>query len=186
MEDAQIIAMYLRRDEQAIEQTDRKYGKALTGMAKRILSNEEDSHECVNDTYLKAWNSIPPIKPTNLSSYLYRIIRSVSIDRYRARKSDKRRASEYAASLDELGECIAGKETPHDAMELELLLRTIRDYLSLLPKRQRQMFICRYYFLDPIKKIAEFFHISEAKAKSSLYRIRCGLKTYLEQEGFFI
>lgn len=186
MEDEKILSMYISRNEQAISQTEEKYGKQLFTMAMRILSNEEDSRECVNDAYLKAWNSIPPAYPTRLSAYLHKIVRSLSIDRLRQKASDKRKASEYSASLDELQECIAGNETPQEALEMDLLVETIENYLLQLPKTQRQMFLCRYYYLDPIKVIAKNFHISESKVKSSLYRTRCGLKQQLEKEEFFI
>ena len=186
MDDAQIIDLYMQRDEQAITQTDQKYGRSLKAMAMRILTDQADSSECVNDTYLRAWNSIPPTQPTNLSAYLHRIVRTVSIDHFRARKSEKRRACEYTASLDELSECIAGEETPQDALEMQTLVETIEVFLHALPKEQRQIFLCRYYFLDPIGKIAGYFRMSESKVKSILYRLRCRLKVKLEQEGFFL
>lgn len=186
MEDEQIISLYLQRDERAIRETEGKYGKSLLLLSKRIVSDEEDGKECVNDTYLRAWNAIPPTVPTHFSAYLYRIVRSVSIDRFRAKKSQRRSANEYTQSLDELSECIAGHETPQDALEIKHLTQVISDYLRSLPKEQRQVFLCRYYFLDPIKRIAQNFHISEAKTKSMLYRLRLGLKEHLEQEGYFL
>lgn len=186
MEDEQIISLYLQRDERAIRETEGKYGKSLLLLSKRIVSDEEDSKECVNDTYLRAWNAIPPTVPTHFSAYLSRIVRSVSIDRFRAKKSQRRSANEYTQSLDELNECIAGHETPQDALEIKHLTQVISDYLRSLPKEQRQVFLCRYYFLDPIKRIAQNFHISEAKTKSMLYRLRLGLKEHLEQEGYFL
>ncbi len=186
MHDEQIIALYLRRDEQATEETAQKYGKALNAMALRILTDKEDAEECVNDTYLKVWNTIPPTIPMNLSSYLHKIVRRISIDRFRARRSGKRKANEYTASIEELSECLAGEETPQNAMELQLLTETIQAFLQKLPKQQRQMFVCRYYFHDPIGKIADYFSISQSKVKSTLYRVRCSLKQCLQQEGFFL
>ena len=186
MEDSQIIEMYLQRNEQAIENTEKKYGKALKALSMRILADEADSSECVNDTYLKAWNTIPPTMPTSLSAYLHRIVRSISIDRYRAKKSTKRRLGEYAASLEELAECIAGEESPYDAMQSQLLNDLIDAFLQALPKEKRQIFLCRYYFLDSIKKIAGYFDMSESRVKSVLHRLRCELKRKLEQEGFFL
>ena len=186
MEDAQIIELYFKRDEQAIAKTDRKYGKALKALSMRILTDEADSNECVNDTYLKAWNTIPPTNPSNLSAYLHRIVRSVSIDRFRARKSEKRRMGEYAFSLDELSQCIAGEETPELAMQAQELEKLIEAFLQDLRKEKRQIFLCRYYFLDPIKTIASNFQMSESKVKSVLYRLRCELRERLEQEGFFL
>lgn len=186
MDDAQIVEMYMQRDEQAITQTDQKYGRALKAMSMRILMDESDSNECVNDTYFRAWNSIPPTQPKSLSAYLYRIVRSISIDRFRARMSQKRRMGEYTASLDELSECIAGEGTPQGTLETQMLTATIQIFLEKIPKQQRQIFLCRYYFLDPIQKIAGYFQMSESRVKSILYRLRCRLKKVLEQEGFFL
>ena len=186
MNDEQIIAMLMSRNEQAIEQLEVKYGRQLNAMAMRILSDEEDSRECVNDTYLKAWNTIPPTRPKHLSAYLHRIVRTISIDRLRRRKADKRKVSEYTTSLDELQECLSGKETPQDTLEMELLIQTIEAYLLQLSKQERQMFICRYHYLDSIKQIACYFDMSEAKIKTTLYRIRCGLRQHLEKEDFFL
>jgi len=186
MEDKEIISLYLDRNERAIEETAHKYGKSLKSIALRILADEDDGNECVNDTYLRVWNTVPPTIPTHFSAFLHRIARSISIDRYRARKTNKQKASEYTASLEELQECIAGKETPQECLELQLLTKSIETYLKGLKREQRQIFLCRYYFMDPIKKIAQYFAISEGKVKSTLFRIRCGLKEYLQQEGFFL
>ncbi|MBE6928573.1 MAG: RNA polymerase sigma factor [Ruminococcaceae bacterium] len=186
MQDDEIITLYLERNEDAIRQTEKKYGKALKTMAMRILSDEDDSQECVNDTYLKTWNSIPPMQPSHLSAYLHKLVRRISIDRYRGRHSEKRKPNEYTASLDELGECLAGEETPQGVLELQLLTQTIEAFLQTLSEQNRQIFLCRYYFLDPVKQIAKFFSISESNVKSTLYRIRSGLKEHLKQEGFFL
>lgn len=186
MLDEEIVALFWQRDEKAIEETSQKYGKALSLMALRILSDQEDASECVNDTYWKAWNTIPPTRPIHLSSYLYKLLRHISIDRFRARRSGKRVANEYTASLEELSECLAGEETPDAALEMQFLSQTIQAFVQQLPKQQRQMFVCRYYFLDPIGKIADYFSVSQSKVKSTLYRVRCSLKQYLQQEGFFL
>ena len=186
MNDEGILSMYIARNEQAISHTEEKYGKQLFTMAMRILSDEEDSRECVNDAYFKAWNSIPPAQPTHLSAYLHKIVRTLSIDRLRKKSADKRRVSEYSASLDELQDCIVGCESPQCTLEASLLIESIERYLLRLPKQHRQMFLCRYHYLDPIKIIAKNFHVSESKVKSTLFRIRCGLKQHLEKEEFFI
>lgn len=184
MDDQQIIQLFLSRDEQAISQTERKYGKALYLMADRILKDDDDSCECVNDTYLRVWNTIPPTRPTYFSAYLYKIVRTLSIDRFRARKSKKRACGEYATCLDELAECISGEETPENALEFKLLTELIEVFLKGLPKQQRQVFLCRYYFSEPVKSIAKACNMSESKIKTMLYRLRCDLKQYLYQEGF--
>ncbi len=186
MEDKKIIALYLGRNESAIEETDRKYGKMLTALAVRILNDEEDGCECVNDAYFRVWNSIPPTVPTYFSAFLHKVVRSVSIDRLRTRETNRRRASEYTVCLDELNECIAAEGSPQESLEMSLLTMSIERYLSSLKKEQRKMFLCRYYFADSVRSIADYFACSEGKVKSALFRIRCGLKKHLQQEGFFL
>lgn len=184
MQDERIVALYWDRDEAALAATQKKYGRYLTKIAFNILTDLEDSRESVNDTYLAAWNSIPPHKPGVLSTYLGKITRRVSIDRLRKRRSEKRQISEYALSLDELGEQFTGDETPQNAAEVRLLADTIGAFLHTLPPDTRALFIGRYYFLDPLQEVARYCGMSEAKAKSLLFRTREKLKTYLQKEGF--
>ena len=184
MQDDKIVALYWERDEAALAATQEKYGRYLTKVAYNILTDLEDSRESVNDTYLAAWNSIPPHKPSVLSTYLGKITRRVSIDRLRKRHSDKRQTSEYALSLAELGEQFAGTDTPQQETELHLLADTIGAFLRTLPTDTRALFIGRYYFLDPLREVAQYCGMSEAKAKSQLFRTREKLKTYLQKEGF--
>lgn len=186
MEDGRIVALYFARDEQAIDQTQRKYGAYLHTIAYQILADLEDSQESVNDTYLAAWNSIPPHKPAVLSTYLGKLTRRISIDIFRRRNRLKRRDSEYAFSLSEMEDMISRDETPQQTLEAQLLGKCISDYLRSLPAESRNLFIGRYYYLDPLKEVARYCGMSEAKAKSLLYRIRCGLKDYLEKEGFCV
>ena len=186
MEDQKIIELYLNRDETAINETDKKYGKMLMAMAIRILSDENDGQECVNDTYFKAWNSIPPTVPTYFSAFLHKIVRSLSIDRLRSKQAQCRKASEYALSLEELSECISSQNSPHETMETQLLKESIERYLLTLKKDHRQMFLCRYYFTDSVKTIADYFACGEGKVKSTLFRVRSGLKEYLRTEGFLL
>ncbi len=186
MEDKKIVALYLSRDEKAIEETDRKYGKMLAAMSVRILNDEQDGNECVNDAYFRVWNSIPPTIPTHFSAFLHKIVRAVSIDRLRARMTSGRKVSEYTVGLDELNECIAAQGSPQESLELSLLTGSIERYLLGLKKEQRQMFLCRYYFADSLRSIAGYFACSEGKVKSTLFRVRAGLKKHLQQEGFFL
>ena len=186
MEDKQIISLYLQRDEKAIEETERKYGKMLNAMARRILADEDDGSECVNDAYLKVWNTIPPTIPKHFSAFLHKVVRTVSIDRFRAKQTRRSKASEYAVSLQELGECIPSNSSPQESLEMELLITSIERYLRSLKTEHRQMFLCRYYFADSIKSISDYFACSEGRVKSILFRIRDGLKTHLKQEGFFL
>ena len=127
MEDRDIVTLYWQRDEEAIRQTDRQYGRYLSAIAFHILADREDSRETVNDTYLRAWGSMPPHRPRVLSTYLGHITRQLSIDRWRARGRVKRSA--YAVSLEELGDCVSGRDTPEEALDLRELGRAVGDYL---------------------------------------------------------
>ena len=184
MQDEKIVALYWQRDENAIGETERKYGRYLSRIAYNILSDWEDSREAVNDTYLKAWNSMPTHKPCVLSTYLGKITRQLSIDVFRTRNRVKRRASEYALSLSELEDCVSGGETTEQSVELKMLAEAINAYLYTLPADARSTFVCRYYFADSIREIAVSRGMSEAKVKSMLYRTRQGLKEHLEKEGY--
>lgn len=183
MQDEQIVALYWGRKESAIEETQRKYDRYLTKIAYNILADMEDSKESVNDTYLSAWNSMPPHKPNILSTYLAKITRRISIDIFRKRNRKKRLASEYALSLEELGECISEGDTTEAAVDMQFLAEAINDYLRSISEEARNVFIGRYYFMDSVKEVAGYCGMSEGKAKTLLYRTRCGLKAYLEKEG---
>ena len=167
MEDRDIVTLYWQRDQEAIRQTDRQYGRYLSSIAFGILADREDSRETVNDTYLRAWDSMPPHRPQVLATYLGRITRQLSIDRWRTRGRAKRGGSQYALSLAELG-------------------RAIGDYLRTLPLPARRAFLCRYYYADSLAETARVCGISVPAVKSQLYRTRQGLRTYLEKEGFDI
>lgn len=186
MEDNQIVNLYWQRDEAAIRETENKYGRYLMKIAMNVLSDLEDSCESVNDTYLKAWKSMPPQKPVKLSAYLGKITRELSIDRFRRRMSQKRQATEYVASLSELEDCVSGGETPEEAVELSELSTAIETYLRSLSAEKRNVFICRYFFMDSIREIASVRGVSEEKIKSMLHRTRIGLKAHLEKEGFVV
>ena len=137
MQDEMIVALYWKRDESAISESERKYGRYLSKIAYNILSDWEDSKETVNDTYLKAWNSMPTHKPSILSTYLGKITRQLSIDAFRTRNRDKRKHSEYAVSLSELEDCISGSATTEQSVELKLLAEAINTYLYTLPAEAR-------------------------------------------------
>lgn len=184
MEDSQIVSLYWDRDESAIRETEHKYGNYLQKIAFNILNSTEDSLESVNDTYLAAWNSMPPHRPSILSAYLAKLARRISIDLFRYRTRDKRLGSEYALSLTELEECIPGGNTTEDAVNGKLLADAIGIYLRLLPENTRTAFLGRYYFLDPVKEVARYCDMSESKCKSLLYRTRLGLMDYLKKEGY--
>lgn len=184
MEDEAIVSLYWERDESAIRETEQKYDRYLTKIAYNILNDREDSRESVNDTYLAAWNSMPPHRPGVLSAYLAKLTRRISIDLFRYRTRDKRLDSQYALSLTELEDCVSGGNTTEEIVNAKLLADSIGIYLRLQSQEARMAFIARYYFLDPVKEIAAHCGISESKCKSLLHRTRLGLKEYLEKEGF--
>lgn len=184
MEDAQIVSLYWERDEAAIRETETKYDRYLHKIAFNILNNNEDCRESVNDTYLAAWDSMPPHRPSVLSAYLAKLTRRISIDLFRYHTRDKRMASEYAVSLDELEECVSGGNTTEEAVNVKLLADAIGIYLRTQPEMTRAAFLGRYYYLDPLKEVAAYCGMTESKCKSLLHRTRLGLKEYLKKEGY--
>jgi len=184
MEDEKIVSLYWDRDERAIRETEEKYDRYLTKIAQNILNNYEDSRESVNDTYLAAWNSMPPHRPSVLSTYLAKLTRRISIDIFRGRTRVKRQGSEYALSLQELGDCVSGGNTTEEILNVKLLADAIGIYLRTLSPEARNLFIGRYYYLDSLKEAAAYCGMTESKAKSLLHRTRLGLKEHLRKEGF--
>ncbi len=184
MEDEKIVDLYWARKEEAISCTEEKYGPYLFKIAYNILANQEDSQESVNDTYLKAWNSIPPARPNVLSTYLGKITRHLSIDIYRMKHRQKRVQSEYVLSLNELSECISDGNQTEETVDIHMLAEALNNYIRTLPPQVRNVFIGRYYFMDSLKDISSYYGMSIPKIKSMLYRTRQGLKEYLRQEGF--
>ena len=184
MEDERIVSLYWERDEQAISETQKKYDRYLQKIAHNILNNPEDSRESVNDTYLAAWDSMPPHRPAVLSTYLGKLTRRISIDCFRGRTRAKRVPSQYAMSLEELGECVSGGNTTEEIVNVKLLADAIGMFLRLQSDEARNLFIGRYYYLDSLKEAAQYCGMSESKAKSLLFRTRIALKEYLEKEGF--
>ena len=186
MDDKTIVSLYLARNESAILQTDKKYGNYLMKIAYNILNDREDSKESVNDTYLAAWNSIPPNIPEMLSVYLSRIARRISIDIFRKKNSQKRKSSQLTYSLDEMSDCTSNTPEPDEIIENKRLSEVISAYLYSISELQRNIFICRYYYFDSVKDIAKYCNITESNVKTTLYRLRNGLREYLLKEGFSI
>lgn len=182
MEDSKIVEMYWDRNEAAISETQEKYGKYLTKIAYNILADFEDSKESVSDTYLRAWNSMPPNRPVVLSAYLGKITRRISIDILRKKSTKKRSDSQYTLSLDELYECSSADGNPEKEIDAKILTISINDWLASLPNESRNIFVCRYFHFDSISDIAKHTGSSESKIKSSLHRARLSLKAYLEKE----
>lgn len=183
MEDNQIVALYWQRNERAISATAEKYGRYCFQIAYRILASREDADESVNDTYMSAWEHIPPSRPAVLSTFLGKITRWVSLNRVRSQTRQKRGGGEVALALEELGECVADKQSVEQAVEMQELTLAIQGFLRTLPEEQRDVFVCRYWFLAPVQEIARKFSYSESKVKSMLHRTRMKLKAYLQEEG---
>lgn len=186
MTDEKIVDLYWQRDESAVSETQAKYGRYLTKIAYNILTDMEDSLESVNDTYMYAWKAMPPHRPSILSTFLAKITRRAAIDIVRKKSRDKRIPSEYTFSLSELEDCISDQRTVEQKIEAEELGDLIKKYLKTISPEARQLFIGRYFFLDPLKEVARYCGMSEAKAKSMLYRTRCGLREYLNREGYYV
>lgn len=183
MEDEEIIKLYFDRDETAIAKTAEKYDSYCYTIAFNVLGIEEDSKETVNDTYFEAWNSIPPHRPSVFSAFIGKITRRLAISKWRKRTAGKRGGNEYQLSLDELSECVADKSNTEKKLEDKEITALINRFLKGLPETQRNVFICRYWYMDSVISIAKQFHFSESKVKSMLMRTRQNLKQLLTEEG---
>ncbi len=184
MEDAAIVEGYWQRDENAIAQTREKYQGYLFTIASQILGDPRDSEEAVNDAYLKAWQAIPPHRPERLGAFLAKLTREAAIDCWRSLRRKKRSSTQYALSLEELGECVGEENGPGQAVEEEQLCQAIETYLKRQTLENRTAFVERYYYLDPVKVIAARRGVGEGAMKSLLFRLRRGLRLFLEKEGF--
>lgn len=183
MEDDKIVQLYWDRDETAITATSDKYGAYCLSISRNILGNNEDAQECVNDTYLKAWNTIPPHRPAMLSTFLGKITRNLSFDRYKANRRDKRSASQTALVLDELNEIIADKRSEAEFDRAELI-SAINGFLSELPQNKWKMFVCRYWYAFDLSEIARRLGMTENNVSVTLNRLRKKLRKHLRERGF--
>lgn len=184
MEDTRIVNLYWARSENAIAETSVKYGSYCYSIAYNILANAEDADESVNDTYLNAWNSMPPHRPAILSTFLGKITRRVSIDKWRGRTAEKRGNGEIMLVLDELFDCVPSSQNVEHEIETAELAKVINDFVMSLPPMDRRVFICRYWYLDPISAISQQFGFSQSKVKMMLYRQRQRLLSHLEREAY--
>ena len=183
MDDRQIIALYNERSEAALSETATKYGKYCRTIAYNILYNEEDSEECVNDTWLQAWEAIPPQYPNRLSAFLGKITRNLALNRYKQNSAKKRGGGQMMLALEELAECIPGTDSTEAAAEETLLIEVLNRFLADLPTEKRKLFLRRSWYLCSVKEIAEDFGLGESNVKMTLLRIREQLKSVLEKEG---
>lgn len=183
MDDKKIVALFWQRTERAIAAVSDAYGPRLYAIARNILSSHHDAEECVNDTYLALWNSIPPQRPDPLLTYASRITRNIALNRLRNSRAERRR-SDYDLSLDELADCIGQRDLEQD-LDVRLLGRCINAFLGTLSRENRNLFLRRYWFGDSVKEIAAAYSLSENIVSVRLSRIRNKLKDYLTQEGYY-
>lgn len=183
MDDGRIIDLFWARREDAIWETDKKYGNYCRSISLHILKNQEDSEECVNDTWLRAWNAMPPKRPEFLAAFLGKITRNLSISRYRMNHAEKRGSGETELILTELEECLPAGQNVEAEIEGKETVEAINRFLAGLGTESRNIFVRRYFYADSVKEVAERFGISESKVKSQLFRLRNRLKDHLEKEG---
>ena len=184
MDDQKIIDLYWSRSETAITETDRKYGKYCYSIAYNILTNNEDAEESVSDTYMAAWKAMPPKRPSILATFLGKITRHLSIDRWRSRNRYKRGGGEIVLALEELEDCLSDGLSAEDTVQKKELTVLLNRFLDALPATERNVFLCRYWYADPVQDIAETFGFSATKVNSMLYRTRQKLRRALAKEGY--
>ena len=183
MQDNEIVDLYWARSEDAITHTNVKYGSYCRKIAMNIVANNEDSEECVNDTYMSAWNSMPEERPNLLAPFLAAITRNHALDIYRKNHSQKRGAGDVPLALDELLE-VAGGSSTEDEVDLKILSGHLNSFLEALEADNRKIFVRRYFYVDPLAEIAKAYGMSESGVKSQLFRTRQKLKEFLEKEGY--
>ena len=184
MTDEGIVNLYWDRNEAAITETDLKYGRYCFSISYNILSNKEDSDECVNDTYNAAWNSMPPQRPVILSAFLGKIVRNISLNRYKEITAQKRGGNQMELILDELGEIASDMPGPDDRAIQTQLVKAINEFLAGLPAEKRIMFVRRYWYADDIGAIAKRMGMSANNVSVEIRRIRLKLRGYLIERGF--
>jgi len=186
LSDEAIVELYFARDERAIKETDKKYKKYLISIAYNILRDLSDSEECLNDTYIGAWNSIPPSRPHILMAFLATIIRRIALNRYKSDRRKKRVPPEMIDPITEFMEIGPAEEDIHKEIEDAELGRVINEYVGTLSKRKAYIFMSRYYYMRSIKEIAELTECSASTVNKELHAIKEGLKQKLESEGYSI
>lgn len=185
MEDNKIIELFFDRNESAINEVSIKYGKLALSVSSNILGNKEDATECVNDAYLGVWNTIPPKKPEKLLPYILKVVRNISVTRFH-HNTAKKRNSNYDVAFEELEECISSKNQPESEIETKELKKIIESYLDSLSKKDRVIFMRRYWFADNSSSIAELVGMNENSVNVRLHRIRKSLHSYLLKEGVLV
>ncbi|MBQ5633706.1 MAG: sigma-70 family RNA polymerase sigma factor, partial [Clostridia bacterium] len=184
LSDEAIIELYWNREERAIKATDEKYGKYLFTIAYNIVRDELDCEECLDDTYLGTWNSIPPTRPTLFQVFLAKIMRNVALDRFRKKSAAKRIPSEMIVSLDEIDGYLPYDASVEEAVLIQEISRVLNEYLGSLSDRDEFIFVCRYYYSDTISDIAKMLDLNPKTVSAALLKLREGLKDRLEKEGY--
>ncbi|MGM9643611.1 MAG: RNA polymerase sigma factor [Eubacteriales bacterium] len=179
MDDGKIVDLYWARNERAITESQKKYGRMLSSLSYSLLSSYEDAEECVNDTYLDAWNAMPEARPEFLGAFLSKITRRISVDRFRAKHREKRGGMNEIVS--ELDECIPSEDRVERQYESKLLRDEINDFLYSQPKEKRVMFVLRYFYSKSVSEISEQVCVGESKVKTTLFRMRKELQERLEE-----
>lgn len=186
MEDRDIIDLFWQRQDIAISAVDEKYHSYCEKIAYNILENREDAEECVNDTWLKAWGTIPPNCPENLAAFIGKITRNTALNYLRDKSRKKRSNGQVELALVELEECVPNAQTIELEIESRELSKAINRFLAGLPEGERNVFVCRYWYMEPISEIAKHAGSGEGKIKSMLFRTRKKLKNYLKKEGYYV
>lgn len=186
MEDKKIVELYWQRSEDAIAETSAKYGNYCTAIAMNILGVYEDAEECVSDTYVSAWNSMPPNKPKALKTFLGRITRNLSFNRYKHDRAEKRGGGEVSVVLSELEDCVSGKISVEEELNRQNIAKAIDDFLDSLSEKKRDIFVLRYWYSESVSDIAKQFNMKEGAVSMTLNRLRAALRGYLYERGFEI
>lgn len=186
LSDEEIVELYWKRDEQAIKETDIKYKTFLLSVAYNIVHDTNDCEECLDDTYIGAWNSIPPSKPISLQAFLATIMRRTAIDCYKAKNRQKRVASELSVSLSEVEDFIADNSDMYCEIDAKELGRVISDFVRSLSERRMYIFMSRYYIARPITEISKLLRCSESTVNKEIAKIKHELKERLEKEGYIL
>lgn len=186
MEDNQIVDLYWERNPDAILKTDEKYGLYCRQISYRILRSREDAEECVNDTWLKTWNSVPPTRPYHLKAFLGKLTRNLSLDRWDLLQAGKRGSGRTALLLSELSDCIPAAETVERTLEDKAISAAISQWLRNQQPKNRVAFVRRYWYADSVSTVAKQVGLTEGGTKALLHRLRKSLKTHLEQEGIAV
>jgi len=184
MDDNAIIDLYFARDQQAIQATAQAYSAYCTSIARRILDDQGAAEECVNDAWLKCWQSIPPQRPRSLKSFAGRVVRNLALSALRSENAQKRGGGQVQLALDELSEVVSGADTPEGALDRQAFRAALDGFLASLPERNRNLFLRRYWYLDSVEALAKRFSMSRTQVTTTLHRLRQKLRVHLQQEGY--